>query len=74
MFDYQEFDTPRPITTSGLIHYVELPQGKLHSKVTGSDGRARMAILLVTIVPGTGRNLLSGITTIISGSARITRS
>ena len=58
MFDYQEFDTPRPITTSGLIHYLELPQEILRSKVTDSDGRARMAILPVTIVPGTGCKLL----------------
>ena len=76
MFDYQEFDTPRTITTAGLHTPLGTATGKLRSKVTGSNGRTRMATLPITNVPGIGRNLFSsgaaqgeGITTIISDNA-----
>ena len=78
MFDYQEFDTPRTITTAGLHTPLGTATGKLRSKVTGSNGRTRMATLPITNVPGIGRNLFSsgaaqskGITTITSDNARL---
>ena len=78
MFDYQEFDSPRTITTAGLHTLLGTATEKFRSKVTDSNGQTRMATLPITIVPGIGRNLLSsgaaqtkGITTMISDNARL---
>ena len=78
MFDYQELDTPRTITSAGLHTLLGTATGKIRSKVTDSNGRIRMAALPIIIVPGIGRNLFSssaaqgkGITTIISDNARL---
>ena len=78
MFNYQEFDTPRTITTAGLHILLGTATGKLRNKVTDSNDRTRMATLPIIIVPGIGCNLFSsgaaqskGITTIISDNARL---
>ena len=78
MFDYQEFNTPRTITTAGRHTLLGTATGKLRSKVTDSNDRTRMATLPITIVPGIGRNILpsgaaqsKGITTIITDNARL---
>ena len=78
MFCYQEFDTPRTITTAGIHTLLATATEKLQSKVTDSNGRTRKATLPITIVPGIGRNPFSsgaaqskGITTIISHNARL---
>ena len=78
MFDYQEFDSPRTITTAGLHTLLGTATEKFRSKVTDSNGQTRMATLPITIVPRIGRNLFSsgaaqgeGITTITSDNARL---
>ena len=57
MFDYQEFDTARTITTSELHTLLGTATGKLRSKVTHSNGWTRMPTLPTTMMPGIGRNL-----------------
>ena len=59
MFDDEEFDTPRIISTAGLHTLLGTATENLRSKVTESNGRTRMATLPVTIVRGIGRNLFS---------------
>ena len=78
MFDYQEFDTPRTITTAGLHTLLGTATGKVRSKVTDSNGRTRKATLPITIVPGIGRNRFSSgaaqsITTTIFHNGRLER-
>lgn len=73
MYDYQECDTPRTITTAGLHALLGSGTAKVRSNATDSNGRTRKAILTINSVPGIGRNLTSpdaaqtkGTTTIIS--------
>ena len=78
MVGYEEFDTPRIITTAGLHTLLGTATGKLRGKVIDSNFRTRMATLPVTTVLGVGRNLFSpgtaqskGITTITPDNARL---
>lgn len=59
IFDYQEFDTTRTITTARLHTQFGSAQGKYRARSPTATRRTRMATLPITIVPGIGRHFFT---------------